>query len=66
MKCSAPKMGVTGVERIYGRAIEKVRYIEYYGYGDTKAFSAVAKVYGDEDKVKKTGMHWPHSKTCWQ
>ena len=37
------------------RSIEKnkVRYTEYYGDGDTKAFSAVANVYGDEDKVKK-------------
>ena len=52
---SAPKMEVTGGERIFGRSIEKnkVRYTKYYGDGDTKAFSAVANVYGDEDKVKK-------------
>ena len=30
----------------------KVRYTKYYGDGDMKAFSAVANVYGDEDKVK--------------
>ena len=51
---SVPKMEVTGVKRIFVRSIEKseVRYTVYYGDGDTKTFSAVANVYGDEDKVK--------------
>ena len=52
---SAPKMEVTGVERIFGRSIEKnrLRYTEYYGDGDTKAFSAVESIYGNEVKVVK-------------
>ena len=40
---SAPKMELEGVERIFGRSINKnkIRYTEYYGDGDTKSFSAV-------------------------
>ena len=47
-------MGVTGVERIFGRSIvnNKLRYMEYYGDGDAKSFSAVENVYGEE-KVSK-------------
>ena len=48
-------MEVTGVERIFGRSIEKnrLRYTEYYGDGDTKAFSAVESIYGNDVKVVK-------------
>ena len=43
---SAPKMEQEGVERIFGRSINKnkIRYTEYYGDGDTKSFSAVENV----------------------
>ena len=35
---SAPKMEVSGVQRIFSRSIEtnKLRYTEYYGDGDSK------------------------------
>lgn len=52
---SAPKMEQVGVERIFGRSIEKnkVRYTEYYGDGDTKSFASVENVYGEKLVVKK-------------
>ena len=47
---SAPKMEQEGVERIFGRSINKnkIRYTEYYGDGDTTSFSAVENVYDEK------------------
>ena len=52
---SASKMEMTGVERIFGRSIEKnrLKYTEYYGGGDTEAFSVVESIYGNNIKVIK-------------
>ena len=52
---SAPKMEQEGVERIFGRSINKnkIRYTEYYGDGDTKSFSAVENVYGEKTVIKR-------------
>ena len=52
---SAPKMEQEGVERIFGRSMNKnkIRYTEYYGDGDTKSFSAVENVYGEKSVRKR-------------
>lgn len=51
---SAPMMEVEGAKRIFKRSIEsrKVRYMEYYGDGDSKAYSTVKETYAP-DLVKK-------------
>ena len=40
-------------ERIFNRSIDKnvLRYTEYYGDGDTKAFSSIESVYGGGSQV---------------
>ena len=52
---SAPKMEVSGVQRIFSRSIEtnKLRYTEYYGDGDSKSFKEVENVYPGIVVVKK-------------
>ena len=49
---SAPKMEVTGVQRILTRSIEtnKLRYTKYYG--DSKSFNEVENVYPGTIVVK--------------
>ena len=51
---SAPNMETTGAVRIFERSIEKsgLRYVSYYGDGDSKSFNAIENVYPGI-KVKK-------------
>ena len=52
---SAPNMEKIGAVKIFERSIEKysLRYTDFYGDGDSKSFSAVEKVYGDDKLVSK-------------
>lgn len=52
---TAPAMECVGAKRIFERSIEKrgVRYMEYYGDGDSKGFETVKHVYGDVEVAKK-------------
>ena len=52
---SAPNMEKIGAVKIFERSIEKysLRYTDFYGEGDSKSFSAVEKVYGDDKLVSK-------------
>ena len=52
---TAPAMEVEGAKRIFGRSIEKrnLRYTEYYGDGDSKAYEAVKVTSGLYCNVKK-------------
>ena len=47
-------MEVEGTKRILGRPIElkNVRYLQYYGDGDSKAFQEVKDLYNPEVVVK--------------
>ena len=44
---SAPGMEVSCSKRIFGRSIEKynLRYVDFYGDGDSKRFPAVKNIY---------------------
>ena len=57
-------MEVTGVERIFGRSIEKefLRYTEYYGEGDPKSFAAVENVYGEKMTKKQECIGHVHKR----
>ena len=52
---TAPAMEVEGAKRIFGHSIEKrnLRYTEYYGGGDSKAYEAVKSIYGLYCVIKK-------------
>ena len=52
---SAGKMELVGVERIFSRSTEtrKLRYLAYYGDGDSKSFTAVENVYSPKVVTKK-------------
>lgn len=52
---SAPSMEPAGALRIFKRSIENrgLRYIHYYGDGDSKSYSTVKDVYGPEHEVEK-------------
>ena len=52
---SAPKMESTGTKRIFERSIEtnNLRYMNFYGDGDSKSFKTVEYIYGDNDPVNK-------------
>ena len=47
---SAPAMEPEGADRIFRRSVEKhnLRYTEFYGDGDSKSFTRVKGVYGDD------------------
>ena len=51
---SAPMMEVVGAKRIFGRSIEKrsLRYMQYFGDGDSKAFLSVKDIY-EPDTISK-------------
>ena len=51
---SAPSMEPAGAKRIFERSIEKrgVRYMSFYGDGDSKAYKEVENVYGEEKVTK--------------
>jgi len=51
---SAPAMELSGAKNIFQRSIEvnQLRYMEYYGDGDSKSFTSVENVYAP-DVVKK-------------
>ena len=48
-------MEMKGIRKIFSRSTEdhSLRYTEYYGDGDTKAFSSIKSVYGEDNKVTK-------------
>ena len=52
---TSPMMEVEGAVRIFQRSIEKhsLRYMEYYGDGDSKAYSAVKNTYSPDVTEKK-------------
>ena len=52
---TAPMMEVEGTVRIFQRSIEKrnVRYMEYYGDGDSKAYSTVKDTYTPDISIRK-------------
>ena len=54
-KGTAPMMEVEGTVRIFQRSIEKrnVRNMEYYGDGDSKAYSTVKDTYKPDISIKK-------------
>ena len=54
-KGSAASMETQGAEEIFGRSIEKynLRYTTFIGDGDSKAYSNVQKIYGEENEVRK-------------
>ena len=47
---SAPKMESTGAKRISERAIatNNLRYMNFYGDGDSKSFKTIEYIYGDK------------------
>ena len=51
---SAPGMEAEGAIRIFSRPVEKyaVRYLSYYGGGDSKAFEKVENIYPSSVVVK--------------
>ena len=51
---SAPAMEAAGAKIIFERSsVERAaRYTEYYGDGDSKAYSKVRNIYGDKEVVK--------------
>ena len=52
---SAPNMEKIGAIKIFGRSIAKhgMYYTSFYGDGDSKSYSAVQKIYGDDKLVIK-------------
>ena len=62
---SAPKMEVTGSQRIFSRSIEtnKLRYTEYYGDGDSKSFNEVENVYPGTVSCKER-VYRTRTETC--
>ena len=52
---SAPKMESTGAKRIFERSIatNNLRYMNFYGDGDSKSFKTIEYIYGDNDLVNK-------------
>ncbi|XP_065641660.1 uncharacterized protein LOC136073639 [Hydra vulgaris] len=52
---SAPSMELVGTEKIFNRSIElnKMRYTEFYGDGDSKSFLSIENVYDGTKVVKQ-------------
>ena len=52
---SAPKIASTGTKRIFESSIEtnNLRYMNFYGHGDSKGLKTVEYIYGDNDPVNK-------------
>ena len=54
-KGSAPAMEMKGTIKIFERSVKKnkMRYMNFYGDGDTKSFTAIENIYPDYRKVQK-------------
>ena len=52
---SSPNMEKAGTQKIFGRSVDKhqLYYTQFFGDGDSKAFTSVENVYGPEKKVIK-------------
>ncbi|GFT13138.1 uncharacterized protein TNCV_2855281 [Trichonephila clavipes] len=65
-KGSSSSMEPVGAYRIFERSEDHrmLRYTDYYGDGDSKAFDAVKDIYG-KDSVTKLRMYRAYSKKSW-
>ena len=52
---SAPNMEAVGAKRIFERSVAKnnLRYVEFYGDGDSKSFSTIENVYPEKKVIKR-------------